>query len=262
MKVLFVGDVVGKPGRRALKYLLPAIIEEEKIDFTIVNVDNAAGGFGITLNIFNELKKLSIDCLTAGDHFNDKAAEYSKIVGLSKDLIRPLNVKGDYPGEGVFIGESKSGIKIVVLHLIGTVFMKNSVSPFKFAESFIPKLREVSNVIVVDLHAEATSEKQAMGFFLDGKVSAVIGTHTHVPTADERILPKGTAFISDVGMTGAYKSIIGFSLDSSIPRFIGYNNSYLKVAKEEVKLSGCIIEIDEESGRSTGIKRIVKPLEY
>ena len=217
MNILFVGDVVGSPGRRALKDALEGIIDRHRIDFTIVNVENAAGGFGLTVELFNELSKMPIDVLSSGNHIWDKKEIYDTLESSDR-LLRPANYPPGNPGRGFTVQKTSSGIPVGVLNLQGQVFMPaNADSPFRVADETLAKMKD-ARVVFVDMHAEATSEKQALGWYLDGRVAAVVGTHTHVPTADETIHPGGTAYLSDAGMTGAYEGIIGFSKDAALLR--------------------------------------------
>src|SRR5581483_5484888 len=211
--VLFVGDVIGSPGRRAVQRLLPGLVDQHRVDFTIVNVENAAGGFGVTPDVMAELDHLPIDCFTSGNHIWDKKEGIPLLEHHAPPVLRPANYPEGNPGKGVHVGETASGIRVAVMNLEGQVFMKALESPFRTAERLVADLPRDVKVIVVDFHAEATSEKTALGFHLDGRVTAVLGTHTHVPTADDRLLPKGTAYLTDVGMTGPYESVIGMNVE-------------------------------------------------
>ena len=202
--MLFVGDVMGKPGRRAVLDILPRLVDRHRTDYVVVNVENAAGGFGITPEILDELSDLPIDCYTTGNHVWDKREGYD-LLDREPRLLRPANYPDGNPGKGVYVGETAGGIPVAVLNLEGRVFMSQLESPFVVADRLLAQLDKKVKVIFVDFHAEATSEKQAIAFYLDGRVSAVIGTHTHVPTADERVLANGTALLTDVGMTGPYE---------------------------------------------------------
>ena len=258
MKILFVGDVIGKPGRRAVRDLLPGLVDEHRVDFTIVNVENAAGGFGITQGVFDELAELPIDCFTSGNHIWDKK-EGLELLDARKDLLRPANYPRGNPGRGVFVGESPAGTPIAVVNLEGQVFMKPLASPFEAADRIVAELPDEIRVIVVDFHAEATSEKQALAYHLDGRVSAVLGTHTHVPTADERILEGGTALVTDVGMTGPYDGIIGFRADKVLERFLLQTGASLQVAKGDVRLAAALLDVDEETGATRTLERMLLP---
>lgn len=256
MRLLFVGDVVGKPGRRALARLLPRLVDEQRADYVVVNIENAAGGFGVTPDVLDELAELPIHCYTTGNHVWDKK-EVVELFGREPRLLRPANYPEGNPGRGVHVGETAAGVKVATLHLEGQVFMKNLDSPFRTAERLVAELPRDVRVRFLDFHAEATSEKQALGIFLDGKVSAVVGTHTHVPTADERILPGGTAFLTDVGMTGPYEGVIGFRSDRVLQRFLLQTPSSFEVAKRDVRLAAAVVDVDETSGRARGIERLL-----
>jgi metallophosphoesterase (TIGR00282 family) len=261
MKLLFVGDVIGQPGRRALRNLLPGLIDRHRIDYTVVNVENSAGGFGVTPDVMSELSDLPIDCYTTGNHVWDKR-EGIELLDRLDNLLRPANYPEGNPGKGLHIGETAAGIRVATINLQGLVFLNNLSDPFRTADRLLqeiagrdPKVK----VIFVDMHAEATSEKQAMGFYLDGRVSAVIGTHTHVPTADERVLPAGTALLTDAGMTGPYESIIGMRADKVLRRFLLQTPAPFEVAKRDVRLAGAVVDVDEETGRARGIERLLIP---
>lgn len=258
LRVLFVGDVVGRPGRRALQQLLPRLVDERRIDYVIVNVENAAGGIGVTPEILHELDALPIDCFSSGNHIWDKR-EIFPLLDREPRLLRPANYPEGNPGHGLYVGETASGVKVATLNLEGQVFMKNLDSPFKVADRVLATLPKDCKVVVVDFHAEATSEKQAMGYYLDGRVSGVFGTHTHTPTADERILPNGTAFVTDVGMTGPYDSIIGFRVDQVLERFATQRGVGLEPAKKDARLAGALIEVDPATGRTDRIERLLLP---
>src|SRR5436190_21607255 len=219
MNILFVGDVVGSPGRRALDRALSPLIDRKKVDFTIVNVENAAGGFGLTLELFEELSKLPIDVFSSGNHIWDKKEIYAAL-DSSDRLLRPANYPPGNPGRGSTVQSTASGVPVGVLNLQGQVFMPaHADSPFRVADEELARAGDVK-VIFVDMHAEATSEKAAIGWYLDGRVSAVVGTHTHIPTADETILPGGTAYQTDAGMTGPFMSVIGAMKEIAIRRFL------------------------------------------
>ena len=256
MRLLFVGDVVGKPGRGILTRLLPELVDKRRIDYVVVNVENAAGGFGVTPKIMAELGELPIDCFTSGNHIWDKK-ESVQTLAVEPRLLRPANYPGDNPGVGVHVGETAAGIPVATINLEGQVFMKPLDSAFQTAERLLGELPEEVRVILVDFHAEATSEKQALGFFLDGRVSAVVGTHTHVPTGDERVLPAGTAFLTDVGMTGPYESVIGMRVDKVLHRFLHQTPGGFEVAKRDVRLAAVDIDIDEATGLARGVERLL-----
>ncbi len=256
MKALLVGDIVGKPGRRALAALLPGIVDRHRIDYVVVNVENAAGGFGITPDIARELDELPIDCFTSGNHIWDKK-EGVGVLDSDPRFLRPANYPDGNPGSGLYVGETPAGVRVATLNLEGRVFMKPLESPFEVADRLIGGLDESVRVVLVDFHAEATSEKQALGFYLDGRASAVVGTHTHVPTADERVLPEGTAFLTDLGMTGPYDSIIGMRTDKVLRRFKLHTPASFEVAKRDVRLAAVIVDVDEATGKARGIERLL-----
>lgn len=253
LSVLFLGDIMGKPGRKALQQYLPVMATKLAPDFIIANGENAAGGVGITEKIGQELLA-KIDVLTSGNHIWDKKEAYTY---LDKEprLLRPANYPDPCPGKSSHVYEDAAGRKIAVLNLQGRVFMEPIDCPFQVADREVAKLREITPLIIVDFHAEATSEKQAMGYYLDGKVSAVIGTHTHVPTADERILPQGTAYISDAGMVGGYYSVIGIKKELALQRFLTSRPQRFEPEKENVYATAVTIEIESTSGRAVAIKR-------
>ncbi len=259
VRLLFVGDVVGKPGRRAVQRLLHGLIDEHRADFVVVNVENAAGGIGVTPDVLRELDALPIDCFSSGNHIWDKR-EGLPLLDREPRLLRPANYPEGNPGHGVFVGQTATGVPVATINLEGLVFMKNLDSPFKVADRLLAELSDEVKVILVDFHAEATSEKQALAFYLDGRASAVFGTHTHVPTADERILPGGTALITDIGMTGGYESIIGFRPDKVLQRFDLQRNISLEVAKRDVRLAGAVVEVDAATGKALHLERLLIPM--
>lgn len=258
MKLLFVGDIIGKPGRRAVQELLPRLVDRHKADYVVVNVENSAGGFGVNPEVMKELAGLPIDCFTTGNHVWDKK-EGVHLLESDPRLLRPANYPEGNPGKGLYVGETAAGIPVATMNLEGRVFMSSLESPFVAADRLLAQLPPPVKVVFVDFHCEATSEKQAMGFHLDGRVSAVVGTHTHVPTADERILPQGTAFQTDAGMTGPYESIIGMRVDKVMKRFLLQTPSSFEVAKRDVRLAGAVIDIDEETGKARSIERLLVP---
>lgn len=260
MRLLYIGDVVGSPGRRALQIKLESVIDKERVDFTVVNIENAAGGFGVTDAVFEEFEKMPIDIYTSGNHIWDKR-EFVEHLDLHTKLVRPANYPQANPGYGRAVRMTPAGIPVAVIQVMGNVFMPPCENPFFAVDRELAALNGEAKVIMVDIHCEATSEKQAMGRHLDGRVSAVLGTHTHVPTADERILPGGTAFQTDVGMTGPYDSVIGFRPEEVLYRFLMNTPKKLEVAKNDVRLSGALVEIDETTGRAESIRRISVPVE-
>lgn len=255
INLLFIGDVVGNAGRRALKEALERTIDRWKIDFTVVNIENSAGGFGITREIHEELRKLPIDVFSSGNHIWDKK-EFIPLLDELPDILRPANYPEGNPGRGWVVKKTASGVPVAVLNLQGQVFMSNIDSPFRVADALLPRILKETRVTLVDFHAEATSEKNALGWYLDGRVSAVIGTHTHVPTADETIRPGGTAYLTDVGMTGAYEGIIGFAREKILEKFLLQTPRSLEPAKKDIRLSGVVVVVDETSGRAHSIDRV------
>lgn len=255
MNILFIGDVVGSPGRRALERALLPLIDRRRVDFTIVNIENAAGGFGLTVELFGELSKLPIDVFSSGNHIWDKREIY-ELLNSSDRLLRPANYPPGNPGRGVTVQQTAAGVPVAVLNLQGQIFMPAQCdSPFRVADEELARLDGVK-VIVVDIHAEATSEKVAIGWYLDGRVSAVLGTHTHVATADETLRPGGTAYQTDVGMTGAYEGVIGFARDRVIEKFLAQTPKAFETAKKDIRLSGAVVEVDPDTGHALGIERI------
>lgn len=255
MKILFIGDIVGKPGRRAVSGLLANIRSFHKVDLVVANAENASGGFGITPEVVSELLGGGIDLLTSGNHIWDKK-EIVAWLDEEKHLLRPANYPAGNPGAGSVIVRTPAGEKVGILNVLGRVFMGTVDCPFKIAIEEVNKLGRETGVVLIDIHAEATSEKIAMGWFFDGKVSAVVGTHTHIQTADERILPGGTAYITDVGMTGAMNSVIGMEKEIMIERFLTQRPQKFKVARGNIGLNAVIINIDSQTGKSSSIERL------
>jgi hypothetical protein len=255
MRVLFIGDIVGKAGRRVLREGISGIIDKFKIDFTIANVENAAGGFGITEPVCREIFSMGVDVLTSGNHIWDKKESLPYIM-KERRLLRPANYPDGVPGYGSIVAGTSSGEKIAILNISGRVFMQPLECPFRTAQRELQRLKKETKVIIIDFHAEATSEKSAFGWFLDGEASAVIGTHTHVQTSDEKILPNGTAFITDVGMTGPIHSVIGIKKDLIINRFLTQMPVRFETAKGPATISCVVIDIDSDTGRATDIKRL------
>lgn len=258
MKVLLIGDIIGRPGRKALNHGLPGLVNKLKINFVIANVENAAGGFGITRSVAEEIFSQGVDVFTSGNHIWDKKEAVTYITKEDR-LLRPANYPSDVPGSGSIVMKTYDGTKIGVLNLSGRVFMNSLDCPFKAADRELQVLKEQTDIIIVDFHAEATSEKSALGWYLDGKVSAVVGTHTHVQTADERILPGGTAFITDVGMTGPINSVIGVNTAQIVNKFLTHIPVRFETATGESLLSCVVIDINPKTGRSTGIQRLQLP---
>ncbi len=258
MRFLIVGDIVGKPGRRILGEKLPSLREEFRTDAVIVNGENAAGGLGITPEVCEEILRCGVDVVTTGNHIWDKK-EILDYVARQPRLLRPLNYPDGVPGRGSLVLE-REGKTWAIVNLSGRVFMSPLDCPFHSIEKELTHLRERTKIILVDFHAEASSEKIAMGWFLDGRVSCIFGTHTHVVTADERILPQGTAYITDIGMTGAHDSVIGIEVADIVGRFLTQMPIRYRVAKENVKLNGIVVEVDDETGKARDIFRISVPL--
>lgn len=255
MKILFIGDIIGKPGRRAVKELLPSLISSREIDLVIANCENAAAGFGITRDIIEELYAAHIDILTSGNHVWDKK-EALEFISDYETLLRPANYPAAVPGHGSVVYPTPAGDYVGVLNLAGRIFMHPIDCPFARAKEELTWLKTKTNVIIVDIHAEATSEKKALGWYLDGEASAVLGTHTHVQTADDEILPHGTAYLSDVGMTGPFDSVIGIRKETIIERFLTQIPNRFDVAKNDVRLQGALLDIDAQSGKAAAIERI------
>lgn len=255
MKVLFIGDIVGKTGRNAVKALLPSLIDKYKLDLVIANGENIAGGFGLTEALVAELFKMGIHVITTGNHVWDKK-DFINYISKDNRVLRPLNYPPGVPGYGSVLYTLPNGMKAGIINLSGRVFMPSMDCPFRTAKPEIEYLRKETDIIIIDLHAEATSEKIAFGYFVDGKVSAVIGTHTHVQTADEKILQHGTAYITDVGMTGPSHSVIGIGVDQIIQRFLtGMPDRFITAGGDGI-LSAVVIEINNDSGRATAIQRL------
>ena len=260
MRILLIGDVVGRPGREAIRRFVVPLREERQIGAVVINCENAAGGAGITPSTADELFRAGADVLTSGNHVWKKR-EALELLKLDPRVLRPANYPNGAPGSGSTIIETLSGQKVGVLNVMGRVFMEALDCPFRTAERELARLALVTPVIIVDMHAEATSEKVAMGWFLDGKVSCVFGTHSHIPTADERILPKGTAFITDVGMTGPYDSVIGRRVDQILERFLTSMPHKSEVAEGNVQLRGLLIEVNDKTGKALSVERVTKTLD-
>lgn len=259
MKILFIGDIVGSPGRQAIKELLPGLQKEFCLDFVIANAENAAGGSGITASVAQELFAAGVDVLTSGDHIWKKR-EILELINQEERILRPVNFPAGAPGRGFGVFKTKSGFRVGVINTQGRVFMEALECPFRTTRQAQEELSQVTQIIIVDMHAEATSEKVALGWYLDGKVSGVLGTHTHIQTADERILPNGTAYITDAGMTGPYDSVIGRRIEDVLARFLTAVPVRFEVAKENIQLQGVVLDIDEGTGKARSIVRIQRKL--
>ncbi len=256
MRVLFVGDVLGKAGRRILESSLPELVQRRGCDYVIVNGENTASGRGITPPIADSIFRLGVDAITTGDHVWD-CKDIPPYIQREDRLLRAYNFPNGVPGVGFTVLRKGNHAPLAVAHLCGRVFMTPIDSPFQAADCIVDEMAAANvRCCLVDFHAEATSEKQALGRYLDGRVSAVVGTHTHVPTADEMILPGGTAYLTDVGMTGPYASIIGMKIENALPRFLYATHTKLEPAKEDVRLCAVIVEIDDETGKAFSIERI------
>lgn len=259
MRILILGDVVGQPGRRAVRDLVPMLVDQERIDLVIANAENAAGGMGVDVKSAEELFAGGVHVLTSGNHIWKKREIYSYLESHPR-LLRPANYPDGAPGRGWLEWQSEAGSRALIINVQGRVFMPSHIDdPFRCVEGILRDRGGYSPVVIVDLHAEATSEKSAMGWFVDGRVSVVYGTHTHVQTADERVLPKGTAYITDVGMCGAADSVIGIDKDVVIEGFLSQLPCRFDVAKENVVLQGAVLEVDDKSGKALGIRRLRIP---
>ena len=254
MKVLFAGDVVGKSGRSVVTSVLPKLKKELKPDLIILNGENAAHGFGLTPKLFQGFLKLGVDVVTLGNHSFDKT-DINETLDTAENLIRPLNYPENTIGHGYCLVE-KNGIRICVAQLLGKVFMRPTDDPFATIDSFIKVHQKEYDILIVDFHAEATAEKVGMGYYLDGRASLVLGTHTHIPTADARILPGGTGIQTDVGMCGDYNSIIGMTVESALPRFSGVQKR-LSPAEGAGTFCGTIADIDDKTGKCTAIRSVI-----
>ncbi len=255
MKILFIGDVVGKPGMRLLSKIVPQFKNSNGYNPICINGENSAGGFGITRRGALKLKKYGCDVITTGNHIIDRKEELAEVFNLP-DVIRPLNYESTFPGNGWTLFE-REGARCVIVNLQGTVFMPEepkTISPFLVIKENLKNIRAMASIIIVDFHAEATAEKIAMRYFLDGKISALIGTHTHVRTADENITKKGTAYITDVGMTGSFDSVIGMQKSPIIRKFFGDQDAHLRLAKQDVRMDAVEIKINNDNGKAYSIR--------
>lgn len=260
MRILLIGDIVGSPGREAVRRIVPKLRREKDIDFVIANAENVAGGSGITPETVDELLRNKVDVITSGDHVWKKKELYETL-SRDKRILRPANYPQSCPGSGMTVISLENEKKIAVINLLGRVFMKPVDCPFIAAEREIEKINRAAKIILVDIHAEATSEKIAMARFLDGRVSAVFGTHTHVQTSDEKIFPQGTAYITDLGMTGPHDSVIGRRIDAVVEHFLTGMPKKFEVADKDVELQGAIVNIDNDSGKALSIERVKEKIE-
>ena len=259
MRILLIGDVVGRPGRHAIRDLLPRVREQHRPDLVVCNVENAAGGFGLTKPIGREILEAGVDVMTGGNHIWDKKGSEDYLASEAR-LACPANVPDAVPGRRWVVHEVDD-LRVAVISLLGRIFMNPVDCPFRALDALLAELEEEADLFLLDFHAEATSEKQAMGLHADGRVSVVVGTHTHVPTADTCILPQGTAFQCDLGMTGPYRSIIGMDEDAVMKKFLTGMPSRFEVARDDARLCGLLVDVDTWSGHATAVERIAVPLE-
>lgn len=259
MKLLFLGDIVGEPGRRAVRLLLGPLRQQLGVDLVVANGENSAGGNGITQTTAGEILAAGVDVITTGDHVWDQR-ETAELLERERRVLRPLNYPPGAPGQGSLVTRTAGGIAVGVVNAQGRTFMAALEHPFRMVREEITRLRETTPVILVDMHAEATSEKIALGRMLDGLVSAVIGTHTHVQTADEQVFPGGTAFLCDAGFTGPHESVLGREIEPVLRRFLTQQPQRFEVAKNRVLLQGALVDVDEMTGKARGIQRISEPL--
>ena len=255
MRILFIGDIFGRPGRDIAHRAIKPLVAQHDIDFVVANVENSAAGFGVTGDIAETILKSGVDVMTSGNHIWDKK-EVLEYIPRQPKLLRPANFPAGVPGRGAWVGSTRSGTSIAVVNVMGRIFMAPLEDPFAVVLREIEAARAKARVIIVDFHAEATSEKVAMGWHLDGRVTAIFGTHTHVQTADERVLPKGTAYITDVGMTGPHDSIIGVTIDAALSRFVTGMPAKFEAASGGARLNAIIITADAATGRASAIERL------
>lgn len=256
MRVLLIGDIVGKPGRQIVVRAMRGLIEAERLDLVIANAENTAGGAGLTCANYRELIAAGVDAITMGDHIY-RQREINEVLEHESNIVKLANYPASAPGKDHMLVTARNGVTVAVFNLLGRVFMRPVDCPWEAADRVLAKLPPEVRVIFVDFHAEATSDMQLMGRYLDGRVTAVLGTHTHVATADEQILPGGTAFQCDVGMTGPYESILGRRIDRVLETTLSFNPTHFEVASGDVRISGSIVEVDPETGRATSIQRLV-----
>lgn len=261
MTILFIGDITGEPGRRTVKLLLPNLRTRYGVDLVIANVENAAGGSGITPKVAEEIFAAGIDVMTNGDHLWDQK-DVIELLTNEKRFLRPLNYPPGTPGQGSLLWQHEGLPPVAVLNLQGRVFMHELENPFHVARAEVEKLRQHTKIIFIDFHAEATSEKIALARMLDGQVSAVIGTHTHVQTADEQIFPGGTAYLTDAGFTGPHESVLGRQIEPVIKRFLTNMPQRLEVAKNKLVLQGALVEVDDVTGKASSIRRVSEPVQH
>jgi metallophosphoesterase (TIGR00282 family) len=255
MRILFIGDIVGEPGRRIVRDRAADILVQQRIDLAIANCENAASGFGVTPRLVDELLATGIEVLSGGNHIWDRKEIFDYFPHQPR-LLRPANFPDGSPGSGLFMGEARNGVGYAVLNLQGRTFMTPIDCPFRAADRELARIPPGVKVVLVDIHAEATSEKQAMGWYLDGRVSAVVGTHTHVPTGDAHVLPKGTAYITDVGMTGPHDSVIGMDKEGIVKRFLDGLPARFAVAEGDIQMNTVLLDVDPETGHALSIERL------
>lgn len=255
MRMLLIGDIVGKPGRQIVCQALPGLIEIQRLDLVVANAENIAGGSGITPSNYHDLLAAGVDGITLGDHIY-RRREINDVLESAGNIVKPCNFPPEAPGKDHMLLEARDGTLVAVISALGRVFMRPVDCPWRAVERVLERLPESVRTILVDFHAEATSDMQLMGRFLDGRVSAVLGTHTHVPTADEQILPGGTAFQCDVGMTGPYESILGRRIDRVLETTLTFNYTHFDIATDDVRLCGTIVEVDPDTGRATAVERL------
>ncbi len=255
MRILFIGDIFGRPGRDIAQRAIPALVAKYDLDLVVANVENSAAGFGVTGDIAETILKSGVDVMTSGNHVWDKK-EILEYIPRQPKLLRPANFPAGVPGRGTWIGSTRGGEQVAVINVMGRIFMAPLDDPFAVVLREIEAARAKARVIIVDFHAEATSEKVAMGWHLDGRVAAIFGTHTHVQTADERILPKGTAYLTDVGMTGPHDSVIGVTVEAALGRFVNGMPAKFEAAAGGARLNAIVITADGASGRATAIERL------
>lgn len=255
MRLLLIGDIVGKPGRQIVCRALPGLIRTKQLDLVVANAENCAGGSGLTPANYQELIAAGVDCITLGDHIY-RRREIVPVLESQSNIVKPANYPADAPGRDFAVVTSRNGVEVAVISLMGRVFMRPVDCPWTAAGRVLAALPGNVKVILVDFHAEATSDKQLMGRFLDGKVSAVLGTHTHVATADEAILPGGTAFQCDVGMTGPFDSVLGRRVDRVLESTLTFNPTHFEVATGDVRLLATLVDVDPETGRATHVERV------
>jgi metallophosphoesterase (TIGR00282 family) len=259
MRILFLGDIVGPPGISAVKKLVPELIAREKLELVIANAENASGGSGLTPALYRQLREAGVDAVTMGDHIY-KRMELAKVLTETEPICKPANYPPEAPGRTHVIVPARDGTPVGLISLLGRLYTRPVDCPFKAVDAELKKLEDNVRCVIVDMHAEATGEKALMGRYLDGRVSAVLGTHTHVQTADERIFPGGTAFLTDLGMTGPYESILGRRIDRIMQTTITFIPSPFDVATDDVRLAGAIVDVDPATGKARAIRRVMEPV--